>query len=118
MIAHVVLFQPRGDVDDHTRAEFLESVAGAASQIPSIRRFRIGRRVVHGLPGYEQTMTAHYGYAAIIEFEDAQGLRDYLRHPAHAVVGRLFSTSAERALAYDFDLIDATDLIASGSFFS
>ena len=109
MIAHVVLFQPRGDVDDRTRALFLESVAGAASEIPSIRRFRIGRRLLHGLPGYEQAMTAHYGYAAIIEFDDARGLTEYLQHPAHAVVGDLFSTAAERALAYDFDLTDATD---------
>lgn len=110
MIAHIILFEPREELDDTTRALFAEIVAKAATEIPSIRRFRIGTRVTHGLPGYEQTMKEHYGYAAVIEFDDADGLREYLRHPAHAALGHHFSASSKRALAYDFDLVDVADV--------
>lgn len=104
MIAHVILFQPRGELDEQMRGAFAGIVATAARQIASIRRFRIGPRVMHGLPGYEQGMRDHYGYAAIIEFDDVRGLTEYLQHPAHAALGHHFSASTERALAYDFEL--------------
>ena len=109
MIAHVVLFEPRGDLPERERAHFLQSLSVAATQIPSIRRFRVGQRLLHGLPGYEQVMTAAFGYALIAEFDDVEGLKTYLAHPAHQAIGDHFTASAERALAYDYEMVDATD---------
>ena len=108
MIAHVVLFQPRADLPDRERVHFLDSLALAATQIPSIRRFQVGRRVRHGLPGYEQAMAEAFDYAAIAEFDDLEGLKSYLSHPAHHAIGRHFAAWAARALAYDFDMVAAT----------
>lgn len=105
MIAHVVLFEPRADLTDAERAQVLDDLQRAAREIPSIRRFRIGRRLRHGLPGYEQAMT-NYEYAAILEFDDREGLEAYLRHPAHETAGRHFTASAARALAYDYEVDD------------
>jgi hypothetical protein len=106
VIVHVVLFQPRAGLADEQRERVLADLRRAAIEIPSIRRFRIGQRILHGLPGYEQAMTHNYEYAAIIEFDDRDGLEAYLRHPAHEAAGAHFTTSAERALAYDFDVSD------------
>jgi hypothetical protein len=106
VIVHVVLFQPRPGLSDEHRDRLLADLRRAASEIPSIRRFRIGQRILHGLPGYEQVMTDNYEYAAIIEFDDREGLEAYLRHPAHEAAGAHFTASAERALAYDFDVSD------------
>ncbi len=109
MIAHVVLFEPRPGLDAAAIAAALSAVEAAAREIPSIRRLRVGRRVRHGLPGYEQVMATSYSYAAIVEFDDRRGLEDYLRHPAHAALDRLFNTGAERALAYDYDLVEGSN---------
>ena len=109
MIAHVVLFQPRADLGEGERADFLESLALAARQIPSIKRFRVGRRVRHGLPGYEQAMAQSFDFVAVAEFDDVEGLKAYLAHPAHHAIGRHFTASAERALAYDYEMVEAAD---------
>jgi hypothetical protein len=63
----------------------------------------------HGLPGYEQMMQVDFQYAAIMEFDDRAGLEAYLHHPAHETIGRHFTASAVRALAYDFVMADAAD---------
>lgn len=112
MIVHVVLFQPRESLPAETRARVLADLRRAAATIPSIRRFRIGGRVKHGLPGYEQTMHDNYGFAALIEFDDASGLTAYLQHPSHQAIGAHFTTAAQRALAYDFEIIE--DLVGAG----
>lgn len=112
MIVHVVLFEPRADLTDQGRQDILAGLSAAAARIPSIKRFRVGRRVRHGLPGYEQAMREPYTYAAIIEFDDLDGLRSYLQDPAHSGIGAHFSESASASLAYDYEMVDARD--ASG----
>jgi stress responsive alpha/beta barrel protein len=107
MIVHVILFTPRADLSERAREELLQGLRTAASTIPSIRRFRFGPRVTHGLAGYEQMMRDDFRFAALVEFDDMAGLKEYLSHPAHAAIGRHFTESAERSLAYDFDLADS-----------
>jgi len=110
VIAHVILFNPRPELTPEARRELLEALAAASTLIPSIRKFRVGARVKHGLPGYEQMMQDDYGFAAIIEFDDLDGLKTYLAHPSHETMGRHFSESASRSLAYDYSLVDAVDV--------
>jgi len=104
MIVHVVLFSPRSDLSPTDRAAVLESLTKAAREIPSIRQLRIGQRIKHALPGYEQAMRDDYEYAVFIEFDDVAGLKAYLQHPSHAAAGQHFTTSAARALAYDYEI--------------
>jgi len=109
VIAHVVLFSPKPDLPPSERRALIEALVAAAGDIPSITRFRVGKRVRHGLPGYEQMMPDDYEFAAIVEFENVEGLKTYLAHPSHAVIGQHFTTSASRALAYDYAIVDAAD---------
>jgi len=102
VIAHIVLLQPRPDLTEIQRAVALEAVARAADDVPEIRRFRLGRRVKHGLPGYEQLMPQDFEFALIIEFDDVEALTRYLQAPAHGALGELFYTATSAALAYDY----------------
>jgi hypothetical protein len=109
MIAHVILFSPRPDLTEGERRAVLEALASAVGGAPTVRRCRVGRRVKQGLPGYEQAMRPDYEYAAILEFDDLDGLRAYLRHPSHAAIGEAFTTRASGALAYDYELLELPD---------
>ena len=110
MIAHVVLFSPKPDLPQADRRALLDSLVAASADIPSIKRFRVGKRVKHWLPGYEQMMLDDYEFAVIIEFEDMDGLKTYLGHSSHAVIGQHFTVSASRSLAYDYELVDASEV--------
>jgi hypothetical protein len=109
MIAHVILFSPKPDLPEAERRALLDALVGAAEDIPSITRFRVGKRVKHWMPGYEQLMRDDYEFAAIVEFEDIEALKVYLAHPSHAAIGHHFMASASKALAYDYTLVDASE---------
>ena len=110
MIVHIILFSPKSDLGPAVRRDLLASLVAASGDIPSIRRFRVGRRVKHGLPGYEQMMRDDYEFAAVIEFDDVDGLKAYLAHPSHAAIGQHFSASASKSLAYDFVMVEAGEI--------
>ena len=104
MIAHVVLLQPKADLSPEQRAAALDTIRRATASVPEIRRSRLGRRIKHGLPGYEQLMPKDFEFALLIEVEDVAALKRYLQAPAHEALGRLFYTATASALAYDYEL--------------
>ena len=103
MVAHVVLFRPRRDVSEPDRQAMFKALRAASRDIPSVRRFQIGDRIVHGA-AYEQRMAGDYPYAAVIEFDDMAGLEAYLAHPQHEELGRLFYALLDSALVYDYEM--------------
>ena len=113
MIAHVVLFRPRADLSSAAREALVDALRHALSHIPRIKRAHVGRRVAIGR-AYEQENALQFPYVALLEFETERDLLDYLNHPAHSALGEQFSATAEAALVYDYELIDAdraTDLL-------
>jgi len=106
MIVHVILFRPQPDLPPDARQTVLDGLSAAAVDIPTIRRLRVGRRILHGRPGYEQAMSENFEYAVTVEFDDVEGLTAYLAHPAHAALGSTFKQSSAAALAYDYEMID------------
>lgn len=103
MVAHIVLLAPRADLTADQRDGIVAALERAARDIPSVRRVRIGRRLRHGA-AYEQLATPDFPFAAIFEFDDLAGLREYLAHPAHADLGARFYDSLSAALACDYEL--------------
>jgi hypothetical protein len=97
VISHVVLFSPRATLTTDERAALIESLKGAVTGIPAIKRTTIGKRVLLNRPGYETAMAEHYEYSAILEFDSEADLRAYLDHPAHNNLGRLLFTALKRA---------------------
>jgi hypothetical protein len=111
MLFHVVLFRPRPDLSGDEVSALVRAVEDAHHQIPSIRRFHVGRRVVHGA-GYEALMGLSFDYAAVIEFDDLAGLRAYLAHPAHRALGPRFMQSLESSAIFDYEMTDAGGVAA------
>jgi len=109
MISHIVLFKPRLTLGPAERTAIVEHLRIAIARCPTVRACRIGRRVQHGLPGYEQQMVEDYQYSLTLDFDDAEGLEAYLRNPAHAAIGGLFTSAASASLAYDYEVVDLKD---------
>ena len=108
MIVHVVLFRLRPDLADDARDALAAALARATREIPSLRRARVGSRVTLGRP-YEQLMTTDYSFAAVLEFEDRDGLQTYLDHPAHEQLAQRFYASVSAALTYDFEMWESDE---------
>jgi hypothetical protein len=100
---HVVLFRPKAAIPEADRQAMFDALRLAATEIPSVRRFQVGRRVTHGR-AYEQMMTVDYPYAAIVEFDDLAGLQTYLNHPQHEKLGGLFYALLDAGLVYDYEM--------------
>ena len=109
MISHVVLFKPRVTLGPAERTAIVDHLKAAIAQCPTVRGCRVGRRVRHGLPGYEQQMVEDYQYSLTLDFDDVEGLVAYLRNPAHASIGGLFTSAASASLAYDYEVVDLED---------
>jgi hypothetical protein len=110
MIAHLVLFRPKASLSEEDRHGLADALATAIREIPSIRRARVGTRVTHGRP-YELLMRTHYSHAAILEFDDLDGLRAYLDHPAHEALAASFFAAFEEGLFYDFELGEGAGIL-------
>jgi len=111
MIAHVVLFTPRADLDAAAGRALVGALERALVDIPQIRRVRIGRRRVLGF-AYDTISPVHLEYAAILEFDTEADLRSYLVHPAHADLAQRFNSSAAVAIAHDFEMVQPEGLQA------
>ncbi len=109
MIAHLVLFRPRPDLRPADREALAAAIERALAEIPSIVRFRVGRRVRHGA-GYEGAMAEDLQFAAMIEFDDLAGLQAYLAHPAHQDLGARFTASMASGVIFDYELVEARDV--------
>lgn len=101
MIAHIVLFEPKATTTDEAREAFLDAMKLAFSEIPSVSRAMVAKRISIGA-GYESKIgDKTYSYASVVEFSDLEGLRNYLEHPLHQRVGQLFWENCDRTIIID-----------------
>ena len=107
MLLHIVLFRPKPGISESDRSAMFAALHAAAKEIPTVRRFHVGARLMHGA-AYEKLMPEDYPFAAVIEFDDLAGLQAYLQHPKHRELGELFYRLQDVALAYDYDARSAT----------
>jgi hypothetical protein len=110
VISHIVLFAPAAALSADEEQALAETIRQGVERCPTVRACRMGRRVRHGLRGYEQEMSVDYRYSLILEFDDVEGLKAYLTHPAHEQLGRVFGGGAA-ALGYDYEVGDGKSLI-------
>ena len=102
MVTHLVLLAPRSDLNAAERQAFVAAFERAVTDVPQVRRVRIGRRIVHGA-GYEKAAPP-LSFLALIEFDDVAALQAYLQHPAHAQLGSLFEATIASALVFDYEV--------------
>lgn len=91
------------DLTTAERELFANSFERALSEIPQVRRARVGQRRSIGRL-YDRRNPDDYPYVAIIEFDSEADLRAYLDHPKHQALGQQFYEVAESAMVCDFEL--------------
>lgn len=105
MIAHIVLFRPKADLTADQRRAFVTALEHAFGSIPLIKRARVGRRLVMGRQ-YDQQNTHDFPFVAVLEFDSEAGLRGYLEHPAHEMLGAQFYVTSDAAFVFDYELLE------------
>jgi hypothetical protein len=103
VIGHLVLYEFRSDVPPEGRDRLAAALRHALASVPTVRGVRLGRRTSVGA-AYESQMPEGFSYLALLEFDDADGLRAYLEHPAHGELGALFWELSARTLVLDYEV--------------
>ena len=84
-------------------------LSDVASSVESIKRAYVGRSVRLN-PGYERSFgNKTYSFAAVLEFDDEAGLLEYLRHPKHDELGRLFWLWCDSTAIMEVETLDLKD---------
>jgi hypothetical protein len=109
MVSHLALMKPRAGLSAADRERLIAAFERALREIPTVRRVRVGQRIIHGA-GYEARMPDAADYFVMIDFEDAGGLATYLHHPAHEDLGIRFYDSLAAAFVYDFEEVELGSL--------
>ena len=110
MILHIVLYRPRPGLSEEAGRAFAEALVATRTSVPSVRQFWVGRQMA-GSPAYRLAGSPDFPYAAVVVFDDRDGLLAYLEHRAHAALSELFNSSADAALICDFEVGDASDAV-------
>ena len=109
MILRLVLFHLRGEVTDYDSRVLLSSVTAAVKSVPGLLSFNVGRRV-DGDGAYTlgeasaNKDAAPFDYAAVFQFENANSLQAYLRHPAQAEIRTRFAAVVSSAITCDYEI--------------
>lgn len=109
MFVHIVFFTPKPGLEASQRRSFAQSFRTAAKSIASVRRASIGHSTTTAASYGSQPGLTAFEYAAVVEFDDAHGLTDYLGHEAHRDLGRMFWELCEETAIVDCELRDASE---------
>jgi hypothetical protein len=96
MVDHLVFFAVREGASQREIEDLLSSMRALRDEVPSTVDLTVGEDFSGRSGGYTHALFAR--------FEDADGLREYMEHPAHlAVVEKLDATTSGRIVAdYEF----------------
>lgn len=94
---HVVLMQPRADVDAEQVDHLWRLLRALAGGIPGIED------VICGPNANPEGLEQGYTLGFVVRFADAAARDGYLPHPAHIAVIPLVQAVAERVLVFDLD---------------
>ena len=106
MIAHVVLFRPKAAMTDDEKRSFAQVFRQTLLDIPSVERARVGRvGESHQAGGIDLGNTSDL-FVVVLEFTDQYGLSNYLNHPNHEELARLFWVHNESTAILDVPMRD------------
>lgn len=92
MVDHLVFFAVREDASSEDVEDLVSSLEGLKGEIPGVVDLSVGEDFSGRAGGYTHALFAR--------FEDRDGLKEYLGHPAHlAVVEKLERVTTGRIVA-------------------
>lgn len=107
MISHIVLFNPKPGVTTEQLRVFALAIQEACRSIPSTKRALVGRSVTVDAGYHRSFGEKTYNFAAVIEFNGESDLVEYLRHPLHRELGRLFWETCGSTVVVEARMADA-----------
>ena len=96
MVDHLVFLAVREEASQREVEDLLSSIRGLRDEVPSTVDLSVGEEFSGRSGGHTHALFAR--------FEDAAGLQEYMKHPAHlAVVKKLDATTTGRIVVdYEF----------------
>jgi len=96
VVDHLVFLAVREEASQREVEDLLSSIRGLRDEVPSTVDLSVGEDFSGRSGGYTHALFAR--------FEDAAGLQEYMKHPAHlAVVEKLDATTTGRIVVdYEF----------------
>ena len=96
MVDHLVFFAVRNGASPEEVEDLVSSIRALRDEVPSTVDLTVGEDFSGRSGGYT--------HAIFARFQDAEGLREYMEHPAHlAVVEKLDATTTGRIVA-DYEI--------------
>jgi hypothetical protein len=107
VIAHIVLFNPKPNLSTQDVQLFAQQLRLTVNSVTSVRRAMVGKRLAVQDGDHRNFGDATYEFAAVVEFDDPDGLSAYLAHPAHQELGRLFWLYCASTVVVEVRSVDA-----------
>jgi Stress responsive A/B Barrel Domain len=107
MIAHIVLFNPKSNATPEVLLSCAQLLERLAREVPGVIRASAGRSIALD-PGYPRSFGEKtYQNVCVVEFGDRESLLNYLNHPIHRELGRLFWEMCDSAIVTESEMVDA-----------
>ena len=107
VISHIVLFTPKEGLTAGQTLLFAQQLQLTMFSVPSVRRATVGRRVDVDSGSTRSFGDTAYQFSAVVEFDGISGLIEYLAHPLHRELGRLFWEYCSATAILEVDSVDA-----------
>jgi hypothetical protein len=107
VISHIVLFTPKDGLTADQYLLFAQQLKLTMCSVPSVRRATVGRRVQVDSGSSRSFGDTAYQFSAVVEFDGIPGLVEYLSHPLHQELGRLFWEYCSSTAILEVDSVDA-----------
>jgi hypothetical protein len=107
VISHIVLFTPKDGLTENQYLLFAQQLRLTMGSVSSVRRATVGRRVDVNSGSPRSFGDTAYQFSAVVEFDGKHGLIEYISHPLHQELGRLFWEYCSATAILDVDSVDA-----------
>jgi len=107
VISHIVLFRPKDGLAADQYLLFAQQLRLTMAAVPSVRRASVGRRIAVDAGQARSFGDTAYQFSAVVEFDGIPELIDYLKHPLHQELGRLFWEYCAATVVLEVEGVDA-----------
>ena len=96
MVDHLVFFAVRDEASQEEVEDLLSSIRALRDEVPSTVDLSVGEDFTGRSGGYT--------HGIFVRFEDRDGLREYMEHPAHLVVVEKLGVTTTGRIVVDYEV--------------
>jgi NAD(P)-dependent dehydrogenase (short-subunit alcohol dehydrogenase family) len=103
MIRHVTMFKFKESFDERDRATWVEGLDRLRDVVPELLSLAHG---ANAFPSDSASFAAHYDYAVVADFDDAQGVAAYGANEDHVRIAQISIPNSDHLVTVDFEVPD------------